>query len=116
MLETKKPAAERRSGLISLDGEKLFQFDVIASVNIGGGEGEQRGGRIGALVDYDAFAENFTWQIFPLIFLVGAAKTVHFVLITLGLGNRFGQGALVTEHPEIIAHAYALIGAEIYVH
>ena len=97
-------------------GYRLFDFDVIARVNIRGAEGDKHCGRVAAHVDDDAFAEHFAGQIVPVIPSRRAAETIHPVLKLFRLGRQFRQRSLVPEYSKIVAHFYALFRSQVHEH
>src|SRR5260370_22124086 len=93
----------------------LCELDVISGSELDGAEGNHYRRGVVACVENNAFAENLTGQIIPLVSLWSTSEAVHHVLIVLGLRRVFRRRTLVTENAEGIPYFHALTVAEVHV-
>src|SRR5713226_1839296 len=82
---------------------RLFDFDVVACVDLAGTQGNHHRGRVASDVEDKTLPKNFSGQIVPFISLRRAPEAVHHVLIVFRLWHRLGPRALVPENAEVIA-------------
>src|SRR5580704_9589368 len=99
--EARANSISLRAGSFCFAGYRLFDFDVIAGVNIRSAVGDKYGRRVAAHVKNYALSQHFTRQIIPVIPSRRAAKAIQTVLEPLGLGGKLHKRTLVTEYPKI---------------
>src|SRR5580658_6675828 len=98
------------------NGYGLFDFDVIAGVNIHGAVSDEDGRGVVAYVKDNTLAQHFARQVVPVIPSGRAAETIETILIPFRLRSEFRERSLVSENSKIIADFYAFVGTEIDVH
>src|SRR5690242_16326030 len=94
----------------------LFDFDVIAGVNIRGTDRNYHRRRVTAYIEHDSLAKNLAGQVIPFVALRRASKAVDHELIILGLRHSFRVRSLVAEDAKVIANLDPLVGSQVYVH
>jgi len=104
-----KPAEDYSAGLPALILFWLFQFHVVARVNLIADHGKQDGRSVLADIQDDTFADHFTRQVVPPIMFRAAAEPVQRILLVLLHWNCLIRCALIAEHPEVVAYFNALL-------